>query len=644
VDLDTDTVHSFADQPGHRPISEGLAELAAADMTVWHNGIKFDIHAIRKVYPTWKPKGIVRDSMLTASIIWPKNPTLFDIDRKLVKKGKLAGNLMGSHSLMAWGQRVGEWKGEYTDSRKAQLKALNPKHTKEELFHFTWGEWNQEMHDYCEQDVRATAKLWRRILAELQDWQATMPKTKTLECIDLEHEVAWIVARQELNGVGFDREAAVKLLAQLTQQQHDYEAKLMDVFPPKVVKLPFVPKKSNKTKGWIAGVQVWKEKTIPFKPSSRQQVTERLLEMGAVFTERNDSDKGWKIDGDILRALPFEEAHQLADLFDVSKRIGTLSSGRGSLMNYEVNGRIHGRCDSNGTVTGRAAHSKPNVNLPKVKKGKDGNILYGAAGGWGYEFRQLFRARKGMVMCGTDADSLEARVEAGFTVKYDGGAYRDMILSGNKEDGTDLHTVNMKALLSVKKGVTRDIAKTTKYAWTYGAGDPKLGQSVGGRGPKDVLARLGKKVRAMLLAASPGLAALVKDIEKMLQKRSFLWGVDGRKLVIRSSHAALNTLFQSTGSIIFKKAMVLCDMELSGVLPSVIGTQGPEVATRYVPGTDYEQVLFVHDELQHECRPEIKEIVGQAMCDGIRKAGEHFRFPCPMAGNSDFGMDWASTH
>ena len=42
---------------------------------------------------------------------------------------------------------------------------------------------------------------------------------------------------------------------------------------------------------------------------------------------------------------------------------------------------------------------------------------------------------------------------------------------GSKADGTDIHTVNQEALSLP----TRDLAKTWKYGWLYGAGALKLG-------------------------------------------------------------------------------------------------------------------------------------------------------------------------
>jgi len=623
VDFSTGAVHSFADQPGHRPIEEGLRELEAADMTVWHNGIKFDIPAIRKVYPWWKPRGVVRDSMLTASLVWPKNPVLFEKDRPLVAKGKLPGNLMGRHSLEAYGYRLGEYKGDYKGG---------------------WENWSPEMHSYCEQDVRVTAKLWARILEDFELWKKQRPRN-TLECIEIEHEVAWIIARQEQYGVGFDHAAAGHLLGELTIRHDALLQQVTDMFPPKVVRTPFIPKVTLPKRGYQKGVLTYKEKLVPFNPQSRDHVAERLIELGWKPVERT-ADGKWKVDDDILRTIPIPEAQKLADLFDLSKRIGTLSTGKEALLKHATaRGTLHHRCDSNGAVTGRATHSKPNVNIPKVKKGADGKILLMKEGGYGFEFRGLFRPVNGGIQVGVDADSLEARVEAGYTVAYDGGSYRETILSGNKDNGTDLHTRNRNAIRSVVPSCSRDTAKTTKYAWTYGAGDWKIGFAAGATGSREKVAGAGKKIRGKLLAASPGLEGLVKAIEGSLEKRNYLWGLDGRKLFIRSKNAALNTLFQSAGAVIFKRAMIIRDLKLTGVLPSIIGTQGPEASKGLIPGKDYEQMLWVHDEVQMEARTEaIAKRVGKAMEEAIKEAGEHFKFDCPMAGNADHGRNWAECH
>ena len=66
-----------------------------------------------------------------------------DRDAKAISTGRLEKRLRGSHSLEAWGQRLGAWKGDYSKEMKA--KGLDP-----------WAEWNPEMQSYCEQDVFVT--------------------------------------------------------------------------------------------------------------------------------------------------------------------------------------------------------------------------------------------------------------------------------------------------------------------------------------------------------------------------------------------------------------------------------------------------------------------------------------------------------
>src|SRR3546814_19764457 len=80
-------------------------------------------------------------------------------------------------------------------------------------------------------------------------------------------------------------------------------------------------------------------------------------------------------------------------------------------------------------------------------------------------------------------------------------------------------------------------------AFLYGAGDAKLG-SIIGKG-----ARAGAQLRARFLAKFPALAKLIKA-GKAAAKKGWLQGLDGRKIPVRSEHAALNSLLQSAGAVI----------------------------------------------------------------------------------------------
>src|SRR3546814_13522000 len=78
-------------------------------------------------------------------------------------------------------------------------------------------------------------------------------------------------------------------------------------------------------------------------------------------------------------------------------------------------------------------------------------------------------------------------------------------------------------------------------AFLYGAGDAKLG-SIIGKG-----ARAGAQLRARFLAKFPALAKLIKAV-KAAAKKGWLKGLDGRKIPVRSEHAAHNSLLQSARS------------------------------------------------------------------------------------------------
>ena len=106
----------------------------------------------------------------------------------------------------------------------------------------------------------------------------------------------------------------------------------------------------------------------------------------------------------------------------------------------------------------------------------------------------------------------ELRDLAGYMARYDGGAYIDTVLNGRKEDGIDMHSRNAAIL-----GCKRDVAKVYFYAMIYGAGDMKLGETLGYEGRRAMAA--GKRSRAALMAGVPALGALVAAVALAVEKR-----------------------------------------------------------------------------------------------------------------------------
>lgn len=566
----------------------GLRLLEEADLIVGHNVIGFDIPAIQKLYPNWKPKGVVRDTMILTRLLWAD---IKESDFKLKEQGRLPGNLIGRHSLESWGYRLGDYKGDYKGG---------------------WASWSPEMQAYCEQDVQVTTKLWERIQKRLSGEDGDkVPWSE--ECVELEHSVAWIITRQERHGFAFDEAAAAALFGKLMERRAELEKELLAHFPPKVVKTPFTPKVNNKTRGYVKGVEVIKTDVIPFNPASRQHVAERLQALGWEPKEFG-KDGTPTVDDEVLQALPYPQAKVLAELFMVDKRLGALATGKEAWLKKVKNGRIHGRVVTNGAVTGRMTHLNPNMaQVPS------------SGAPYGKECRGLFRAGKGKVLVGCDADALELRDLAGYMARHDGGAYIETILKGDKKLGTDMHTLNAKAL-----GCDRDTAKTWFYAFIYGAGDYKLGATLGVTGSKAAVTTAGKASRARFLAKLPALGKIVEAVRRKVASKGYLIGLDGRKLRIRSDHAALNTLLQSAGAIQMKRALVILDDALQ--------------AKGLVPGRHYEFVANVHDEWQIEVDGDIAEEVGTTAAEAIRLAGEYYGFRCPLAGNYSIGRTWAETH
>lgn len=567
---------------GEMTVRQAVERLKKATRVVGHNIAGFDIPAIAKVFPDFKVQAYF-DTLLMSTLVYPD---LKDRDFKARKKQGanpvLPGKLIGRHSLEAWGYRLGRWKGDYAAQMVA--RGLDP-----------WAQWSQEMDDYCDQDVAVTQALFALL----------MSKGLPTEAIELEQAVAPILSRQQRYGYLFDQEKARELECVLVSRRTALEAELRKVIPPwKVVKRKFVPKRDDKRRGYVKGVEVTTYKDVVFNPASRQHIADRLTAMYGwqpqEFTEKGQP----KIDEDVLGALKFPIIPLLLEHFIVNKRLGQLAEGDEAwLKAIKKDGRIHGSVNQNAAVTGRMTHSKPNIaQVPKC------GVPYGK------ECRSLFCVPTGKLQVGADASGLELRCLAHFMAKHDGGEYAKVILEG------DIHSVNQAAA-----GLpTRDNAKTFIYAFLYGAGDAKLG-SIVGKGRQAYA-----KLRSKFLAGLPALEKLVRGVKKRAAEKGYLIGLDGRKLHIRSDHAALNTLLQSAGALVMKKALVILDADLQ--------------AAGLVPGVHYEFLANVHDEWQIEVDEDKAEFVGKTAQAAIRKAGDHFGFRCPLDGEFKIGRNWAETH
>ena len=549
-----------------------------------HNVIKYDIPVLEKLYPWFKvDRSKVFDTLVATRLIWAN---VKETDNQLLKKEQLPGKLFGSHSLEAWGYRLGNYKGDFKGP---------------------WDTFTQEMLDYCVQDVEVTAELYLKIVNENYAKQS----------LDLEHQVAWLMAKQERNGFCFDMAKAAELLTRLVQRRGELERELRDYFGSWEVQLPdFIPKVNNKTRGYVKGVPVKKVKVVEFNPSSRDHIADRLITLYG--WKPKDFTEGGKpmVDEVVLGKLSYPPCKLLSSYLLVQKRISQLSEGGQAWMKCEKNGKIHGSVNPNGAVTGRATHAYPNISqVPATKRDKNKQILMDEAGGWGHECRSLFTVPKGWTLVGADASGLELRCLAHYMAKWDGGKYGDVVLGG------DIHTENQTAAGLA----TRDQAKTFIYAFLYGAGDAKIGSIVGGT------ASHGKQLKSKFLRSLPALGRLVEAVQSA-SKRGYLIGLDGRRIHVRSPHAALNTLLQGAGAVVCKQWLVFLEQDLSSKFKH--GWDG-----------DYAFCAWSHDECQIACRTqEVADYVAKTAPFMVTMAGDHFGFRCRLDGESKMGTTWADTH
>ena len=498
-----------------------------------------------------------------------------DVTDTLVLSRLYNPNLEGGHSLDAWGQRLKFPKGEYYD----------------------WTRLTPEMLEYCKQDVRVT----EQVLAFLE--KALEPFGDT--SVDLEHRVQREVTQQMSNGWLLDQRQAFDLVAQLKETQYDLEEKVHEKFKP----LPtfvkeIVPKYKKDGNLSSVGLKFLGEDWVnvggtfsridwpEFNLGSRKQIGRYLRRFGwkpEKFTENGQAI----VDEKVLETVTdIPEAQLIAEYLMVQKRIAQVQSWIDAV---EDDDRVHGQVNAIGAVTGRMTHSSPNMaQVPAV------GVPYGT------ECRALWIVPEGRKLVGVDASGLELRMLAHY---MDDEEYTNEIING------DIHTTNQRnAGLS-----TRSQAKTFIYAFLYGAGDAKIGSIVGGS------QRVGGQLRQRFLSNTPALERLRERVS-VASQRGHLRGLDGRCLHIRSEHSALNTLLQSAGAIVMKKALAIFS----------------EFAPQWK--LDYKLLGSIHDEYQLEARADQADKVGYLMVESIKAAGIAFDLKCPLDGEYKVGNNWAQTH
>jgi DNA polymerase I len=463
-------------------------------------------------------------------------------------------------------------------------RLLNPTRTKHSLA--AWGEdlgfpktefnqfdqYSEEMREYCINDVKVLERVYNQLLKEKESHGFDE------ESIQLEHEVCSVISKQVSRGFRLDVEGCERLCGVLSGRMEEICERLQESFQPIVHR-----RVSEKT-----GKQL-KDYVEVFNPASRQQISKRLQGIG--WKPKKYTEKGSVIvDESVLRGVNIPEAKLICEYLLLQKRLSQVTSWIEAVSDKH---RVHGKVITNGAVTGRMTHHSPNLaQIPSV------HAEYGS------ECREQWVVDPGYKLVGIDASGLELRMLAHYMEDEE---YTKEVVDG------DIHTKNQLAA-----GLdTRAKAKTFIYAFLYGAGPKKIGSITGTNGTV-IIDKFMKNV--------PALAKLKEKIAVNLRNKGSLPGLDGRRLFIRSEHAALNTLLQGAGAVVMKKALVIFDKYIK------------------LHELDAHFVANVHDEWQLEVKEEEAELVGQLGVKAIVEAGKALRLNCPLDGEYKVGDNWKQTH
>ena len=433
-----------------------------------------------------------------------------------------------------------------------------------------------EMIEYCINDVEVLTKLYSHLVLTLQS------EGFSKRSIDLEHNVQAIITKQEANGFKLDEVKSLQLLSVLKAKLDSIQIEMQKLFPPRIT-----TGRTHKTSG-----KPLQNIVEPFNPGSRKQIAERLQEKG--WKPKKHTEKGSVIvDEAVLETLHYPEAKTLAEYMMLQKRIAQIESWLDAIG---PDGRVHGRVITCGAVTGRMTHMSPNMaQVPN------------SGSPYGMDCRELWTVEKGNKLVGIDASGLELRMLAHY---MNDNAYTTEVVSG------DIHTTNQKAA-----GLeTRNQAKTFIYAFLYGAGCAKIGTVVGGS------AKEGQRLIDSFLRNTPKLQELRQKVSRIYATKGKLPGLDGRQLLCRSEHSAVNTLLQGAGAIVMKQALVILDRKLK------------------LSKIPYKFCVNVHDEWQLEVPETFAEQVGVLGVQSIEEAGQVLEMRCPLTGEFKAGDSWKATH
>ena len=543
----------------------------AGSIYVGHNIIKFDSPVLNRLVGTKLLVSKVIDTLVLSTLYSP--------------------SIRDGHSLDAWGARIGFPKGVFND----------------------WTHLSDEMITYCQQDVKVTAELFRKITKVLRKIGFS---EKT--CY-IQHNITAIASKQQNNGFKFDGPRAMLLYQQLRNREEELQEQIRHAFPAEKVLIRernVFTKSGQVTALYERDRQTYETKLlddgrsyrafqdIPFNIGSPKQRVEKLTALGWVADEKTPKGFPKPTEKSLIR---FAEESGIEEVALITRWMSV--NGRANMINNwleawdEADGCIHGKLFVADTL--RFRHQAPNTaNVPAVRVNKAGEVLRDEDGYYTYEARDLWTARPGRVLVGTDAAGLELRMLAHYLNRPE---FTEQVVNG------DPHQYNADLA-----GVTRPRAKTLLYAIQYGAQAGKVAQIIEGTREE------GAAMREQFLARL-GIKGVMEDAMRE-QEIGRVWLVDGAGVVCPSPHAALNYKLQGGGARVMALGSIILEKHIRR------------------SGLDSLKVGDIHDEWQYDVDPRDAREHARLSVQSIREAGEELNLNVPLDGTAKQGLTWAETH
>lgn len=527
-----------------------------------------------------------------------------------------------------------------------------------------WSCLTEEMVERCHSDTEINRKILLKYLPYIgsTDWESSLRT---------EHFIAYVTGRMSLNGFAFDQGEAERLRQKIQSLVSPIDEALATAFPPKPALIREITPRVTKHGTFNLNDFRWFDgddlsiftggpfslfRFEEFNPGSVTQMIDRLSAAGWKPTEKTKGhiealkDRktpkekierfkkyGWKISEENLKTVPDTAPQATKDLgrrIILSSRLSDLEEWLALTKpdRFEEGGvAVHGDFNPIGAWTQRLSHARPNLaNVPVAKRSPKDTEFESLINDFNDDMRGLWKARKGFRLLGTDADGIQMRIFAHYTESEDLIA---SLISGTKEDGTDIHTLHKKKLGDPCK--SRDAAKTFIYAWLLGAGIGKVSEIL------ETDTRQAKAAVDNFISSYPKLKELKKEQIPRDADRGYFVGLDGRKVICSSEHLMLAGYLQNGEAVIMKRATRKWWNRLT---------------EEKIP---FRLVTWPHDEWQTEIPDDddLAKYVSDLQIQAIRDQTEELGMRCPLDGTTTIqinhppypdgfigGYTWRDTH